>query len=265
MNEVHVRRPRWWLRILIAVVCLGALIGAAELVLRWVIPDIVTQQVRDQLHLTDDHPVEVTLGGSAVVSAIGGRVGQIDIQVPNVQVFDGIVTTLEASAESMPFDPTTGDIVGAQARVTIPAESVGPVVALVTQGLADSGEVRRGQLEVGRTVSLFGAEVTLAVVLDISVSDGEVWIEPTEVNAAGFDLTAEHIRNLAGDSVDSLITAHELCVRDKLPAGVTLDELVLSSTGSVILTAELAPGILSDQSQQEPGTCTGASGELRLD
>jgi hypothetical protein len=44
-------------------------------------------------------------------------------------------------------------------------------------------------------------------------------------------------------------------VRDRVPAGVTLTDIVLSSTGSVRIEADLDPGILSDPAQLEPGSC----------
>jgi hypothetical protein len=251
------RRRRWWLRILIAVVALGVLAGAAEIVLRIITPGIVAEQVRLNLNLSDDHPVDVELGGSALLHALVGRVGPIEVEVPNAPLPEGIVATLGAEARSMPFDPTTGEIEGGRVAILIPAESVGTVVSLATQGMADTGEVRNGEITVGRTLPLFGATVTLAVTLELSVQDGDLWVEPTEINAAGFDLSVEQIRTVTGDSLDGMLQAHELCVRDRLPVGVTLTDLRLSSTGSVTIAADLSTGVLSDPRQQALGSCDG--------
>ncbi len=251
------RRRRWWLRVLIVLVVLGVLAGAGEIVLRAVIPNIVAEQVREQLRLSDDHPVDVELGGSSLLSALAGRVGPIEVEVPNAPLLEGIVATLAVEARSVPFDPTQGEIEGARAAVLIPAESVAPVVQLATQGMADTAQVRNGEIAVGRTLTLFGATVTLSVTLEISVQEGDVWVEPTEIKAAGFDLTTEQLRSVTGDALDGLLTSHELCVRDRLPAGVTLTELRLSSTGSVMVAVDLSPTILSDPAQQAPGSCGG--------
>lgn len=249
------RRRRWWLRILIVVVVLGVLAGAAEIVLRAVIPNVVSDQVREQLKLSEDHPVDVELGGSTVLSALTGRVGPIEVEVPDAPLFEGIVATLAVEAQSLPFDPTKGEIEGARAGVLIPAESVGTVVKLATQGMADTGQVGNGVIAVGRTMNLFGAEVTLSVTLQITAQDGDLWIEPVKIDAAGFDLTAEQIRTVTGDALDGMLTAHEVCVRDRLPVGVTLTDVRLSSTGSVTIAADLSPTILSDPKQQAFGSC----------
>lgn len=254
---VEKRRPRWWLGILIAVVTVGLLAGAAELALRLIIPGVVANSVRDEMGLTADHPVDVELGGFALLHAVTGRVGEIAVEVPDAQVFDGIVATLAFDARSVPFDPTHGEIQGGTASVTIPAESMDSVVAILTHGVADSAQVRGGEVVVGRAAVIFGMSVQLSVALTLAVEDGDVLIEPTAVSAAGFELSAEEIRQFAGDSLDSLLTPQTFCVRDRLPAGIALTGLELSSTGSATITADLAPGILSDPAQQATGTCSG--------
>lgn len=251
------RKHRWWRGALIALAVLGVLAGAAEIALRVITPGIVAEQVRQNLNLSEDHPVNVELGGSALLHALIGRVGPMKVEVPNAPLPEGIVATFGAQVHSMPFDPTSGEIDGGTVVVVVPADSVGKVVALATQGMADTAEVRNGEITVGRTLSLFGATVTLSVGLELSVQDGDLWVQPTEIQAAGFDLSVEQLRTVTGDSLDGILRAHELCVRDRLPAGVTLTDLRLSSTGSVSLTAELSPGVLSDPRQQALGSCDG--------
>lgn len=251
------RKPRWWLRILGVVVVLGLLAGAAELALRLVIPGIVASSVRDGMGLTPDHPVEVELRGSTLLRAVTGRVGPIEVTVPSAPLPEGIVASFTVAADSAPFDPSGGEIQGGTASVTIPAESLGSTIAVLTQGLADSGEVRGGNLVVGKTTQFFGMDVTLSVTLALSVEDGAVRVDPQAVSAAGFDLTADQIREFSGGSLDGLLTAQTVCVSDRLPAGITLTGLTLSSTGSVTVTADLAPRILADSAEQAPGVCSG--------
>lgn len=255
------RRRRWWIWALGGLVAVGLLAGAGELALRAIIPTVVANEVRDQLGLAPEHPVEVQLEGSTVLSALTGSVGPIEVGVPDVPVLGDITATISASADSVPFNPSRGEITGGSASVTIPAESIGAVVALVTDGFADTGEVRGNQILVGRTMELFGQTVTLSVALGLAIDEtGEVRITPASINAAGFDLTAEELNEVTGGSLSMLLGDHEFCVRDQLPEGVTLTAIRFSSLGSVTIDADFAPRILSDPAQQRPGECAPQNG-----
>lgn len=252
------RRPRWWLRILIAVAVLGVLALGAEFALRAIIPNVIAGAVRENLGLRQDHPVAVELGGSSLLPALTGRVGHVEVTVPDVEVFDGIETTLFAQADSMPFDPTRGEIMGGSASATIPARSMNALVSLATNGLVDTGDVGQGEIHVGKTMQIFGFDVLLSATLAVSVSNGDLLIQPTAVSAAGFDLSTEELRSLLGEPASSMLDVHAVCVRDRLPAGISLTGLELSSTalgGSATVTADLAPDLLSDPAQQQPGSC----------
>ncbi|UOQ60255.1 DUF2993 domain-containing protein [Leucobacter rhizosphaerae] len=249
------RRPRWWLRILGVVVALGLLAGAAEVALRLIIPGVIAGAVRSQLNMTDDHPVDVSLGGSALFSAVRGEVGDVTIAVPNVPLLEGVETDASLHAAAVPFDPTSGEISDGTVELVVPKDQLGAVVDLVTSGVAQTGEVRDGALVVGRSIEMFGQEVQLSASIGITVVDGAVEIEPLGVKAAGFDFTAEQISAATGSLLDPVLQPQTVCVRDQLPAGVTLTDISLSSTGSATIRASLAPGILSDPAQQAQGTC----------
>lgn len=252
------RRRRWWLRILVTLVVIALLAVGAEFALRAIIPSVIASNVREGLGLGKDHPVEVQQGGSALMHALTGHVGEVQLTVPDVEVFDGIVTTLHASADSMPFDPTAGDILGGTASATIPSSSMDAVVKLATDGLVDTGEVRAGEILVGRTIELFGLQVPLSATLAVSVENGDLLIEPTSVRAVGFDLQAEQLRSLLGESAAGVLDAHAVCVRDRMPAGIRLTGIELRSGllgGSATVTVDLAPDLLSNPRQQQLGTC----------
>ncbi|MGK0714729.1 LmeA family phospholipid-binding protein [Leucobacter sp. W1153] len=254
-GEAGTRRPRWGLRLLGGVLVLAALAGAAELALRLIVPGIVANAVRDSFGMTSDHPVEVAIEGSALLSALSGKVGDVSIEVPQVTVLEGITVTVTASAEALPFDAAGQPLGAADASVTIPADQLGAVIALVTSGAADTGTVSGDELQIGRDIEVFGVSVPLQVSLALAVDSGNLLVEPTSVSAAGMDLTAMQIRQFAGSSLDGVLQPHSVCVRDQLPAGVTLTEIRLSSTGAVTVGASLAPDIISNSAQLELGTC----------
>ena len=90
----------------------------------------------------------------------------------------------------------------------------------------------------------------------VGIADGgAVEVQPTAVGVASFDLSADQISEFTGGLLDPILKPHTVCVRDRLPVGIDLTGIELSTTGSVHIDAELAPGILSDPAQREPGSC----------
>lgn len=249
------RKPRWWLRILSVVIVLGVLGGAAEFALRMIIPGIVEAAVRSQLELTGDHPVEVTLGGSALLSALQGGVGDVTITIDKIPLPDGVEADASFHASKVPFNPLSGEISDGTVEFVVPKDQLGRVVKLLTKSVAQTGEVSDGSLVVGRSVELFGQEVGLKAKLGIEVKDGAVEISPQGVTAAGFDLTAEQLAAATGSLLDPILKPQTVCVRDQLPVGATLTDIELSSTGSAQISADLSPGIFSDPKQRKQGSC----------
>lgn len=251
-------KKRWWLRITITLVVVVALAGIAELALRAIIPNIFASIVRDNMGLSADHPVDVELEGSALFPALTGHVNDVTLRVPDVPVLDGISVDLSATAASIPFDPTQGEIVGATASARVPSRDMSTLVSLVSDGLIDEGTVQNGEIELGRTMQMFGWETQISASLALSIKDGDVLVDPTEIKAAGFDLSVDQLRPLLGETAATLLDTHTVCVRDKLPAGITLTDIDLSANaegGSATVTASLAPDLLSNPKQMQPGSC----------
>jgi len=223
--------------------------------LRLILPGIITGAVQSQLKLTDDHPVEVDLGGSQLLAAVGGGVGDVTVEVPDTPLIEGLVADVKVHADRVPFAVTTGDLSGGEAELTVPKDQLDGFAGILTQGLAQTVEVRDGGLVVGRTMEMLGQQVPLSATLGLKVVDGDVEIEPRGASAAGFDLSAEQIATATGDLLAPLLKPHVFCIKDRLPAGITITDIELSSTGSVSVRADLAPGIASDPAEQANGTC----------
>lgn len=249
------RSPRRWVGLVGGVLALAVLAGAGEVALRLIIPGVIQTAIRDQFGLTEDHPVNVSLGGSALLSAVRGGVGDVTVEVPNTPLLEGIETDATVHAGFMPFDPSTGEISDASARLQVREDQLGNVIALVTQGIADRGSVRGDSLVVGNAVEVFGQAIELSASIGLGIADGAVQIEPRGVRAAGLDLSAEDLSAATGSLLDPILSPQTVCVADRLPRGVTLTGIELSSTGSVTISGDLSARILSDPAEQELGTC----------
>lgn len=242
-------------RLLAAVLVLALLGGGAELALRLIIPGIIESTVRDQLQLSADHPVRASLGGSALLHAVTGRIGDVTIEIDGLPLLDGVAVDTELHADSVPFDPSSGEMRGGTGALTVPPEQLDGVVRLVTSGVADAGEVSNGELTVGRTVNIFGVDMPVTLALQLGIEGGDVTVTPAGLSAGGLDVDADQLGEAAGAVLGPLLTTHTVCVADQMPRGIHLTGIELSSTGSATLRADLAPGLLSDPAELEPGTC----------
>lgn len=249
------KRGRWWKRLIGFVVVLGVLAGAAELALRFIIPSVVETAVRDKLNISRDEPVDVTLGGSALLHALTGRIGDLAVDASNVSLIDGVTADVTLTAASIPFNPTSGEMRDGAASLTLQNDQIDPVVALLTRGVAESGQVQDDELLVSRSVTVLGINVPVTAGLSFGVDSGAVTVEPTSVGAAGLDLSAEQIAAATGSTLDAILQPHTVCIADQLPQGVTLTDIDLSQAGEIRISASLAPGLLSDETQLENGTC----------
>lgn len=247
--------PRWAKIAVASLAVLAVLIGIAEFALRTIVPDKVATALRDALELPEEHPVDVEMHGLALGYALGGNIGNTDVFVADAPVTDDATATLRFHADLVPFNVTSREMRGATASVYVSATQLPPVISLLTNGVADSGRTSDGDLAVGRTIQAFGFTVPIEATLDLSVVDGGiVRIEPTGLSAVGFDLDAAQLNGATGGLLEPLLSAHELCVSDQLPRGVTLTDISVTKRG-VMVNAKLADDFLSSPAQQELGSC----------
>lgn len=243
------------LKVIVAlVVTVGVLAGLGEWGLRLAIPGVVRGIAQEQLDIPNSHPVEVDLGGSALLHAIGGGVGDITVEIPDAPVADGVRATLIFSAKRSPFDPSKGDLTDAKAAVYVPTADLGPMISLLTNGVVDSGKTSSGELVVGRQLEALGFTVPIEATLGLTAVDGEVLVEPRGLSAVGFDLSVDQLASATGGLLDPLLSARQLCVREWLPAGATLSDIRITTSGARV-EFELAPDFLANPQQQELGAC----------
>ena len=248
-----------WVKVLIVVAAsLVVLGGVAEWGLRMLAPGIIQQEVRKSLNLPKSHPVEVELGGSALFHAIGGGLGDVSVEVPDAPIVEGLTATLSFEADRVPFAAKTQAMSEARASIFVTQAELDPVISLLTNGVATSGTTSGGELVVGRELGVFGFSVPITARLAVTAEDGAVRIEPRGLTAVGFDLSAEQLAAATGRLLDPLLSPHLVCVSDKIPVGVTIERIDVAMNG-VRVDVRLAPTLLSDAAQRQPGTCKEAS------
>lgn len=246
--------PRWGKWLIGLVVGIAVLAVIAEFALRAIIPNVLGNALRDGLNLPKNHPVEVTMGGLAVGYAITGDMGDIDVQIPDAPVVEGVEASLSFHADRAPFDVTKGEIQGGTASAFVTTKQLTPLITLFTNGVADSGGLKDGDLAVGRTIDAFGFTVPLEATLQLGIEDGEVRIDPTGLSAVGFSFDADQLAAATGGLLKPLLESRLVCVSDRIPQGITLTAIDVMRTG-VQVEADLDPQLLSNPQQLELGSC----------
>ena len=231
------------------------LAGIGEVALRMIIPGVLSGIVRDELSLPQDHEVSVELGGSTLWNALHGGVGDVTVAIDDAPLFDGTPMSAVAHADFAPFNPEKGRIEGGSAQLTVKREYLGDIISLATSGLVDDGRVEDGVLELSKSAPVFGQDVTVSASIRLSIDGGDLHVEPVSVQAAGFDFNAAELKLATGSLFEPVLEPQTVCVRDQLPAGISLTDLDFANSGDVTLSTRFSPEILADPAQLEPGTC----------
>lgn len=140
------------------------------------------------------------------------------------------------------------------AAIYVKTADLGPVISMLTSGVADSGKTSSGELVVGHQLEALGFTVPIEATLGLSAIDGEVLVEPRGLSAVGFDLSVDQLAAATGGLLDPLLSARQLCVSEWIPAGATLNDISITPSGARVEFG-LAPDFLSNPVQQELGTC----------
>lgn len=246
--------PRWLKVSLALVVSVGVLAGAGELILRAIVPHIVASSVRESLHIPKSHEVDVQVSGSALLNALTGATGRVEVEVPDAPIADGVTATLSLEADRVPFAVTSGEMSNARATMFVPAEKLGPVISFLTSGVADSGKTSGDSLVVGKKIEAFGFSVELEATLHLSVENGDVRVVPEGLSAVGFDLSAEQLASATGGLLDPLLEPRVVCVADRLPAGITPRDITIAPSGARV-QVNVSDDFLSNPAKQELGSC----------
>lgn len=249
------RRNRTWIVIAATLAVFILLVVVVELLLRALIPGAVAEKIRGELGLPVSQEIDVSLGGSALWYALQGGIGDVSVSTANAEFIEGLPLNATAHVGFIPFDPTSGDLRDASVQLSVAKDQLGSVIELVTDGVANTGEVRDGALVVGKNLELFGTETSIEASIGIGVTDGNLDVTPLGIEVAGLALDAERIHEATGSLLDPLTEERQICVGDRLPAGLTLTAVKLSQSQGVTLEARLDPAFFIDDVQRQPGAC----------
>lgn len=250
------RRSPWpWIitAVIVAVLAVGAWF-LGEQVARGIVEKTIRDQVVTQLSLPADQEIVVGIPGAVIPQLIGG-------------VFDEVTLTSEA----VPFGPLSGDVSvraeGVAFRGGIEAQEASAVISLDEQQLralmatvegfpAETLGIDEPNVTMSTELSLFGVSVPVGASLTPSASEsGDLVLTPAGIQVAGADITSDELKRQFGILSNAVLRDWGVCIRQYIPAGITLTEAAVVGD-RLVADVAINGRIASDPALREKGTCS---------
>lgn len=251
------RRRRSALPWLIAlVVVIGLAVAAwfiAESITRSILTNTVREQVITQLALPEDQQIDVGFDEPVLPQVIGGRLDRLDIASADVPLGD-VLADVSVRASDVPIRADGGDIGSADATVVFAEDQLETLLSQVS-GVSGAGlTLDPPDVSVEVEMPLFAVSVAVGIDLTPSAVDGDIVLTPAAVRFGGAELTGEALRERFGSVADGVVRDYAICIRDRLPAGLTLRE-VRVEPGALVAEVDVDGAIIHDAALQAEGTC----------
>lgn len=244
------RRARWPWALLIVVVVLAALVVAAELVARAVLPGVVRGIVIEQLDLPQDQQLQVDAAGILLPQLIGGRLDELNLSTDSV-TFGGITGAADVTATGVPL--RGGDLTEAHGTVRIDQQQF---TSLITASDLPIDEITFAEPDITASGSfdVFGMPIPVALTVTPGADAGDVLLTPVKLEVAGLSLNAAEIAERFGGAAAQITEPRRICIADQLPAGLTVTGLQIDGSEAVI-DVDVDGAIATDETLQQNGTC----------
>lgn len=249
------RRRRVWPWVvafaIVAVIAVAAWF-AAEAIARQVVTGVVRDQVRSQLSLPADQPIDVDVPGAVIPQLIGGTIDDLTIASDDVTL-GGVTGDVRVTAHDVAVRGD-GEMSGATATVSLDESQLRVLLGSVEGFPADTVGLADPDVTMTLDLKLFGVGIPVGVALTPSVSEGGIVLTPASFQLAGSTVTAAALDDQFGGLADAVLRDWDVCVAQYLPAGVTLTGVEVDG-GRLIADFDVDGHIATDPSLQQNGTC----------
>ncbi|GAA5204011.1 DUF2993 domain-containing protein [Microbacterium jejuense] len=238
---------------IVAVLAVGAWF-AAEAIARQVISGVVQDEVRTQLSLPADHPIDVEVAGSVLPQLIGGTIGQLTVASDDVPLGDtGVSGDVTVVATDIPVRGDAG-LGGATATVSLDEAELRTLLSSVDGFPADTVSLAAPDVTMSTELSFFGAKVSIGVALTPSASNGDIVLTPASLTLGSTVITADALQEQFGGLADAVTRDWDICIADQLPAGATLTGVEVDGS-RLVADFDVDGAIVTDPALQQNGTC----------
>ncbi|SDQ82410.1 DUF2993 domain-containing protein [Microbacterium sp. cf332] len=248
------RRALPWIIALVVVV--GLAVAAwfiAESITRSILTNTVREQVITQLALPEDQQIDVGFDEPVLPQVIGGSLDRLDIASDDVPLGD-VLADVSVRATDVPIRGD-GDIGSADATVVFAEDQLEILLSQVS-GVSGAGlTLDPPNVTVDVDMPVFAVSVAVGLDLTPSAVDGDIVLTPTAVRLGNAELTGDGLRDRFGSVVDGVVRDYPICIRDRLPAGLTLREVHVEPS-ALVAEVDVDGAIIRDASLQADGTCS---------
>lgn len=244
------RRKRWPWVIAIVLVLVAVLVVAAEFIARAVLPGIVRSIVIEQLDLPTDQQLDVQADGILLPQLLGGRLDELHLSTDSVTL-EGITGAVDVTAAGVPL--RGGDLDGASGTIRID-ESQFTELLSGTELPVDTVAFEAPDATVSGSVSVLGVAIPISLTLTPGVAAGDLELTPVGLTVGGLEIDAEEVGSSLGALGATLTATQQICIADRLPAGLTLTDLQIDGSVAVI-DVDVDGAIVTDADLQQPGVC----------
>ena len=249
-NAAPRKRRRWpWVLLIVAVV-LAVLAVAAELIARAVLPGIVRSIVVEQLDLPADQQLDVEAEGILLPQLISGSLDTLHLSTDSLTL-EGITGAADVTATGVPL--RGGDLGGAAGTIRIDQEQFTSLLS-GTDLPVESVEFEAPNATVAGSFSVFGASVPLSLTFLPGALDGDLELTPVAASIGGLDIDLDDAASALGSLGEGLTRTQQICIADRLPAGLTLTGVEIVD-GAAVIDLDVDGAIVSDAALQDKGVC----------
>lgn len=225
-SVVRPRKRRPLRAILALVVALGVLAVVAELLAQAMVPAVVRSLVIEKLELPPDQQLDVRAYGVLLPQLLDGQFAELHLASEAVTL-DGVTVVVDVTATRVGLDgQSIGEISGA---LTLDESQFSALLARADLPL-DSITFDAPNARVSGTAEILGAEVPVSATVTPSVVDGRLWLTPVALDVGELRLDAVKVEAMLGSLGRRLTDPYELCIADRLPAGVAVTGLTITDS-----------------------------------
>lgn len=249
------RSRRWpWLIAVLAVAALA--VGAwfaGEYIARGVVERTIREQVVSRLDLPADQQIDVAVPGQMLPQLIAGRLDEVTVSAADVPLGQ-LTGDVEVHAAGVPVG---GDqpLQSASATVRLDEAQVRALLGTVEGFPADAVTLEAPDIVMSTELRLFALSVPVGVSLAPSASDGDLVLTPRTLRVSGAEVSADVLIDQFGAVARTVVRDWDVCVKQYLPAGLTLSAVRVDGS-QVVADVAVDPRITVDTALQQKGTCS---------
>lgn len=243
------RRIGWIVALAVVVGLLVAAWFIGDAVARDAVKGVVKAKVSEALGIPESHPIDVEVTGAMIPQLIAQKLDHVSVSADDVDLGD-VTGDLSGTATGMQFS-------GAAERITADfAMDADQLRAMLPTDRVQIDELKLDapDVTISSSFEVFGMPLPLSLTLTPGAVDGELALNPKAITVGGMELTAQQVSNQFGSAADKLLQPWQVCIADKIPAGVHLESVKVAGT-QVVASTKVDGAIATDAALQRNGSC----------